>query len=211
MQKTQTLIRNFVAVAALTAAGIAQAAVGLYNTGVDAGGNPLPLGTVDSHYTVDGGDAYAFDASGGYPVGPWLGDNTTSAWISPTTTTFAVSGATYTYATSFDLTGIDLGTAFIAGRWASDDPVTGVRLNGNTLGLAGGNYTYWTPFTIASGFTSGINTLAFDVINSGGGPTGLRVEFTDLRFTPAVPEPQTYAMLIAGLTVAGIFVRRRKA
>lgn len=205
------VIRHAVALLTLSAAGLAQAAVGLYNTGVDASGNPLPLGAVDSHYTVDGGNAYTFNASGGYPVGPWLGDNTTSAWISPTANTYGVSFATYTYATNFDLTGIDLSTAYIAGRWASDDPVTDVRLNGNSLGLSGGNYTYWTPFTIASGFNAGINTLAFDVINSGGGPTGLRVEFTELRFTPAVPEPETYAMLIAGLAVTGIFLRRRKA
>lgn len=207
---TFPFFRHTLALATLAVAGMAHGAVGLNNTGVDAGGNVLPLGAVDAHYTVNGNSAFVFKAAGGYPVGPWLGDNSTSAWISPSTSTYGIQNATYTYATSFDLTGIDLTTAFIAGRWASDDPMTDIRLNGNSLGLSGGNYTYWTPFSIASGFASGINTLEFDVINSGGGPTGLRLEFTELRFTPAVPEPETYAMMIAGLAVAGVFLRRRQ-
>lgn len=190
--------------------GVAHAAVGLYNTGVDNAGVALTDNAIDTHYTVDGGTAFVATSAGGYPIGPWLGDSTTSAWITPSTNTNGNFGQTYAYQTSFDLTGIDLSTASISGRWASDDPVTQVRLNGVTVpSLSGGSYASWVNFSLTSGFQSGINTLAFDVLNSGGGPTGLRVEFTDTHFAAAVPEPESYALVLAGLLTVGFVLRRR--
>lgn len=205
------LLSKIVFAGLIALSGAAQAAVGLYNTGVDGAGNALPDNAVDTHYTVDAGTAFAATSAQGYPIGPWLGDNTTSSWISPSLDTNGGSGQTYTYTTTFNLTGIDLSTALISGQWASDDPVTAVRINSTTTGLAGGSYGFWTPFTISTGFTSGINTLSFDVLNSGGGPTGLRVEFLNNRFTPAVPEPESYALALVGLLTVGGLLRIRRA
>lgn len=39
---------------------------------------------------------------------------------------------------------------------------------------------------------------------------GLGVVVDDLQFTAAVPEPQTYALLLAGLTAVGFVARRRR-
>ena len=47
-----------------------------------------------------------------------------------------------------------------------------------------------------------------NVAQNGGNPTGLRVEFTASNVTP-VPEPETYAMLLAGLGLMGVISRRR--
>ena len=44
-----------------------------------------------------------------------------------------------------------------------------------------------------------------------GNPTGLRVEFDASSVAAAVPEPETYAMLLAGLGMLGLVARRRKA
>jgi hypothetical protein len=111
----------------------------------------------------------------GYPFPYGLGDNSTSAWITPTTHTFGPE-TNYTYKTSFDLT-----TAKIVGRYANDDPLVGMAINGHALTVSGGAMGSWTSFTIASGFVAGINALQFTVNNTGG-PTGLRVEFTGNNF-----------------------------
>ncbi len=41
-------------------------------------------------------------------------------------------------------------------------------------------------------------------------PTGIRVEFLGSSVT-AVPEPESYAMMLAGLGLMGAIARRRKA
>jgi hypothetical protein len=187
--------------------GVAQAAVGLYNTGVDSAGNPLSDNAVDTHYSVIGGTAYAATSAGFYPIGPWIADDAISAWIAPTTDTWG--GPNYTYKTSFNLTGINLATAVLSGQWSVDDVLTDVRLNGVSTGLTAAGHASWTAFTISSGFSSGVNTLEFDVLNSGGGPTGLRVEFLNNHLAPAVPEPESYALALVGLLTVGAMTRRR--
>lgn len=202
---------------ALAAAGLfvmaatAQAAVGLFNTGVDALGNSLADNAIDTHYTVNGGTAYAATSAGGHPIGPWLGDSVTSAWIAPATDTNGVLDGTYTYTTTFDLTGIDLTTALISGRLSSDDRLTGITINGNAAAVPAvtTSFTFWTNFSVNSGFVAGLNTLSFSVLNNGGGPTGLRVEYTGNNFAAAVPEPTSYALALAGVATAFLVLRRR--
>src|SRR5262245_6819255 len=58
---------------------------GLFNTGVDAQGHPLPDNANDLHYRLVAGSAIpgvplAVNASGGFPIGPWLPDSQHSAW-----------------------------------------------------------------------------------------------------------------------------------
>jgi len=47
-------------------------------------------------------------------------------------------------------------------------------------------------------------------MQNGGNPTGIRVEF-DRSVVTAVPEPESYALMLAGLGLMGAVARRRKA
>ena len=140
-----------------------------------------------------------------------VADSGASAWITPSTDTNGVWNGTYTYTTTFDLTGIDLTTALIAGRISTDDQLTGITINGNAAAIPAAltSYSYWTNFSVTSGFVAGINTLSFSVLNNGGGPTGLRVEYTGNNFAAAVPEPTSYALALAGVATAFLVLRRR--
>jgi hypothetical protein len=61
----------------------------VFNTGVDASGNPLPAGTIDPHYTlIDSPDVVfngpeAFVTNNGFPIGVWAPNTSVSKWISP--------------------------------------------------------------------------------------------------------------------------------
>ena len=183
----------------------AQAAIitSLYNTGVDGSGNVLANGTVgDSHYSLISPTGVTatriLTSANGFPITPWVGDNTTSRWIAPNTNSevTALPGI-YTYSTTFDLTGFDVSTAKIEGLWSVDNIGAGILLNGKALGIVNnGGFEFFTPFTISSGFQNGINTLEFLVSNWNNSTgqntsTGLRTELigtADLAAT-AVPEP----------------------
>lgn len=209
----------------------------LFNTGVNSLGKPLADGTVgDSHYTLVAvptsttSDIRVRTSVGGYPIngipGFWLGDDTASAWVGPNNDS-SVTGpqfGTWVYQTAFDLTGFDLATTSIAGRWAADD-YGSIALNGNATGFAIASsypgttiagYNTWFDFTINSGFVSGINTLEFTVINSGGGPTGLRVEFEQNGLPPfppdgqVVPEPSTLKMSMILFGMFGVVWMRNR-
>jgi len=156
---------------------------GLFNTGVDESGFPLPDGSVDAHYVLsanpDSGSAEAIvHDTFIFPIvgGPWLLANETSAWIAPLFDTSAAAGGNYRYRIEVNLTGLDPTTAFVSGRWASDNDgdlflngvATGIR---NTTGFG-----TWTPFMISAGFLSGTNIIEFQVNNASAGYTGLRVD-----------------------------------
>ena len=108
----------------------------------------------------------------------------------------------YTYQTKFDLTGMNPKTAMILGNWACDNEGVEILLNGiNVADITSSSFGSFEPFTIDSGFVSGINTLDFIVDNTPGGsatsnPTGLRVEMSGTA--DAVPEPCTLALLGVG-------------
>ena len=84
--------------------------------------------------------------------------------------------------------------------------------NGNLLGTTG-NIT--TPnnanfggvavgeLTLALNY-SGIRSVVFNTDSDG-------AIVDNLSFTPAVPEPEIYAMMVAGLGMTGFFARRRKS
>jgi hypothetical protein len=107
------------------------------------------------------------------------------------------------------LTGINLTTAFINGGVTADNSINDILINGISTGSKFSGYGDFQSFVINTGFKSGINTLTFEVINQGG-PTGLRTDFSGSNFIAAVPEPETYAMMMAGLGMMGFIVRRRK-
>ena len=191
----------------------AQASVtGLYNTGVDNSGNVLPYGSTDPHYTIvsspDGGPLpeKTMDSSGGFPIPPWLGDDTLSRWDSESSDGHGGEG-TGTFDNQTTFTSSVAGTVYITGQWATDDNIVGIKLNGGTLSnTGGGGFSFWTPFTIIGTVTAGTNTLDF-FQGQGGTPGGVRVEI----FSATTPEPAS--ILVWGLVIgAGLVVaRRRKA
>ena len=211
----RTIIAAALAIAAISSA---QASItGLNNTGLGVGG------TTDSSYkltavTSDDGVATGVPTitTDQWPVNPWLVNSDVSKWITPTSTQSqsldAWNAGTYTYTLTFDLTGYNAASAYFTGRVAADNSVV-VKLNNQEISSVSG-FTSWSDFSASSGFQSGLNTLDFVVTNwaqSSGNPTGLRVEFASSDVAAAVPEPETYAMLLAGIALLGVVVRRRKS
>lgn len=206
------------AIALATISGAHAASItGLKNTGLGASGSG------DSNYVLSAASSDTTITStvpvitndNQWPINPWLANSSVSKWITPTASqgqSFdAWNAGTYTYSLSFNLSGYDATTAAFTGRFAADNIVT-VKLNDAVIGTANG-FTDWTAFSANSGFVAGNNTLDFVVTNwaqNGGNPTGLRVEFASSSIMAAVPEPETYAMLLAGLGLMGLVARRRK-
>jgi opacity protein-like surface antigen len=214
-------MKHVIFAAALAAASMsaahADAINGLYNTGLGASGSQdihYTLAAASSDTTITNTAPYiTYDS--GFPLGTWLANDSTSRWITPTATqaqTFdASANGVYTYTLTFNLTGYNAATAWFNGRLATDNSVQ-VLLNSNNIGGAVG-FGSWSGFGASSGFNAGLNTLQFIVTNdalSGGNPTGLRVEFGESNVA-AVPEAETYAMLLGGLALLGVVARRRRA
>lgn len=205
---------------ALSGAAHASTITTLYNTGVGAGGSPLPNGTVgDPHYiltSVPGGTTtlQVVTSTGGFPVGPWLADDSISAWVGPDTAQTVSPAGNYDYQTTFNLTGFLPATAFLTGQWAADNAGLNILVNGVSTGITAAGLSSWTPFTIGTGFVAGVNTLDFIVQNFSGvdTPTGLRVEMSGTaNLSAATPEPATLVLLGAGLIVLSSLRRRARS
>jgi hypothetical protein len=220
------------AIAGLVVAGAAQAEVvsalnvSLFNTGVNSSGTVLTNGaTPDPHYTVVSAPAglptlQVLTSAGGFPIGPWLPDDTASAWIGPNTSQATGAPGSYDYQTTFDLTGLDVTTAAIVGQWSTDNAGLDILINGSSTGstishgsgtvLDPYSFAVWKSFNISGGFVSGLNTLDFIVQNDdpSSNPTGLRVEFSEADAQLA-PEPGTLGMFGLGSAFLIASVRRR--
>jgi hypothetical protein len=201
----------------LFAASAAATPIAIFNTGVDAFGNVLPHGTVgDPHYSlisVPGGSTTTLiiTSAGGFPVPPYIGDNTLSRWIGPGNDGDLNGPAgTYVYRTTFDLTGLNPATASLLIGWSTDNNGLDVALNGASLGQTT-SFTQFSAgfsvFAVTSGFLPGVNTLDFWV-NNGSGPTALRVEAAGTA--DPIPEPGSLLLLGAGLAALGLLRARRR-
>jgi hypothetical protein len=152
----------------------------LFSTGVDANGELLTSSALDPHWHwyngANGVSSTYVVANEGFPAWPAQGPN--SQWIAPHANQQTGEGqGGYIYRTSFDLTGFDLASASLRLAMAADDYVYSVRLNGTDTRLT---FPYtpavWVTNTIATGFYPGLNIMDVFVMNSSGGPSGLRCE-----------------------------------
>lgn len=195
--------------------------VSVFNTGVDATGAKLAVGSVDPHWQLAAGPGVTAPVSAvvvnnQHPFGQYFA-TADSTWIFGVANAAATVGVPYTFRLQFDLNGFDPSTATMTGSWGVDNHGD-ILLNGaaaigtGIFSLAGNdpaNYNLLHGFAITGGFVSGINSLEFQVID-GGNPAGLNV--TGLAGAAAlVPEPETYYFMLTGLGMLGLVARRRKA
>jgi hypothetical protein len=213
------LIFGIISVAALCSA---DTITGLCNTGQETCEGALAAnGAADSHYVIVSGPVTGTTYVGRNSA--WVANDSLSQWITPAGGVDGVAGGYYTYETTFQT----VGTSFIiSGLWTSDNAGYDIILNGKSLrngeiagsglipyGTGPFSFQTVTPFSISSGFVSGVNTLDF-VIGNGdfaagndpGGPSGLRVEMTGVA---ATPEPGT--MALSSLFLIAIVLSRRWA
>lgn len=171
----------------------ANAAPVFYNTGVDNTGAQLPGGAPDPHYQMRQVTAGTYTGNTNWtPATAMDSAITWSSWIKPAdarwiyianAANLGQDWGTYEFMTTFDLTGYDPSTAVLSGNWALDQYGT-IFLNGNQVAsLSDGNWNgKLNPFTINSGFISGINTLTFNVRFPDGGD-GMVVSGSSLTAT----------------------------
>ena len=142
----------------------------LFPTGVDDAGNRLAGSSVDPHYVVaDLSGAHAMVLNDGIlnqSVG-WVKPANGGKWINYVDSIQTFYG-TRKFRTSFDLTGVNLAGLTVTGLWTCDNQGA-IYLNGTYTGITNliSGYGSLHPFTITSGFQTGINTLEFRVTMDG--------------------------------------------
>jgi hypothetical protein len=200
-----------------------------YNTGVDQNGKPLLSGQTDVHYVLAFTDPFKYTdpthplegqtaavaAAAGW-LG-WRGDQSGfSRWISVPSAdppAYAAPGF-YQFRTTFTLTGFDLSTFVLRGRWASDNAPIGIYLNGYLVNFQDApRYDDWTPLTIGpNSYFATNNTLDFVVQNllTTSNPMGLRIELVGSVAKPSGPWLMGgVAVLLVVAAAALLFIFRR--
>ncbi|WP_296509965.1 FxDxF family PEP-CTERM protein [Rhodoferax sp.] len=97
----------------------------------------------------------------------------------------------------FDFAGTGLATSFSFGSGASSTPTVSLPLNGTLSGVDVASYSTTLPLTPGASYWFKL---------SGTGDLG---SYT-VTLAP-VPEPETYALLLAGLGLMGVIARRRQS
>ncbi len=200
----------------LLAAASNAANIAIFNTGTDNSNNAWGAANVtDIHYSIvspSGFTAATVDDTQ-YPFPIWLANNygsPGSQWIGPAAPNANGPVAPFVYRTTFNLpANANLSTVSITGDWATDDGGTDIKINGTSTGQTSAFNNALTPFSVNSGFVLGTNTLDFLLSNTGGGPTGLRVDHIKGTFQVKVPEPATIA-LCGGILLVGFATQRRR-
>ncbi len=198
---------------------------GLWNTGVDASGTPLPVGAAEIHYqtVLPGGANPGYVTRAVNLPGSYARNPADASWIGPTLS--ASEGAlvndpvgAYVYGLNFSLAGFDADTATLSGRWASDNN-SAIWLNGWDTGLRVGfaDFGHLTDFSLYDGmlgangqiidFQPLLNILEFRVVNGpgSGNPSALLVSGLTGQAAPAtlpdrpeVPDGDYTLLLLGG-------------
>jgi hypothetical protein len=198
-----------VAACAALSVGSAHAATitGLWDTGVDGSGSPLAEGAVDGHWLVGESKPFVYDN----PLYVVVPDGRFIA---------ALPGGDYevnpnTFTLFFDLGSLDPTTAQLSGSFAADNYAS-VYLNNILIAqdiqdTVYPNFESLTSF-FATGedFVSGTNMLQI-VVTDTGPPSAMLVSgLTGTASAGGVPEPASWALMIAGFGLAGAQLRRRR-
>ncbi len=204
------------AAAALSVAGASQAAISVYTdqasflaavgaSGVDGfdgfsiiGSTPSPITRAagDFGYTADAGPAGSFFGAG-TPGNPWLSTNTAADTVS-----------------FYNFTG---GVAALGGNFFGSDISGGFAAGSVTLTATDADGTVTETIngaTVSSflGFVSSTGTLDSATLASVEPESGFLWPTVDnLTLAAAVPEPETYALMLAGMGLVGWMARRRRS
>lgn len=180
--------------------------------------------TVSQGGTQVGGTNFVSDGGGALVssfVSSYAANTADSVWVWDAD--LAKTPVTFTY--TFDLTGFQIGTASLSGKWGVDN--TGIaKLNGvkiSEIFFGSGAFTSLTNYgPVTSGFLAGVNILTFEVANCldtnvssacvdniSRNPAAFRAEV--LVEASPVPLPAGGLLLITALGGVAALRRRRKA
>lgn len=166
----------------------------LHHTGRD-----LRAGSADPHWQIAAAEGLANFAPRAaavtVPDPSYIRPTADSQWVSTAGNSPDLPGnAVLTFATTFELSADEVSTARIAGRFAADNTLEAIRLNGRLQPVASHGregFRAFHRFAVESGFVAGTNRLEFVVSNLGpvASPLGLRVELQGVAHSRRTDEP----------------------
>jgi hypothetical protein len=211
------LLKPLALAALLATAGVAQATIVVYTTqasfnaatsaqGVDTftglsitGSTPSPITRTAGAYTYTGAVTTTSFFGAGTTANPWLSTNTATDTMTFNTFLGGVQ------AVGGDFFGSDITGAFLAG----DITITATDASGTvTQTIVGATTTSFLGF-VSNGAMSSLTVTSVQPASGFLWPT--LDNLTLAKAVVAVPEPETYAMMLAGLGLVGFFARRRRA
>jgi len=156
-------------------------------------------------------DAYLFSTTWGGPA-PWMGassSGTTGPGYYSFKTTFTDDFSLIASGQSVEFK--ELNVVFNVDDYVHAVIINGIQYDGIMSPVPGvaSNYPQYEISNIAWN-VGGLNTIEF-IVRDVGGYTGISASMQATYTITAIPEPETWTMLLAGLGVVGAVARRRRA
>jgi PEP-CTERM motif len=147
----------------------------------------------------------------------WAGSNGSFSWVIGETSanvflgTQAHSGTNYAWTNGLsDLSISSAGSFDFNSMWARGGP-PGYEFSPTIHGFNGASEIYTQTFALTSDYQLyTFNFIGITDLTISNGITNILIDDITINATP-VPEPETYAMLMAGLGLLGAVARRRKS